>query len=40
MSQAPGASGWFTETIRLTKFTKEGAMYGTVELKVERKGAR
>ncbi len=31
-----GITGWFTETIRLTKFTKEGAMFGTVELKVER----
>ena len=34
------AAGWFTETIRLTKYTKEGAMFGTVELKVQQKGAR
>jgi len=34
------AAGWFTETIRLTKYTKEGAMFGTVELKVQPKGAR
>jgi len=31
-----GATGWFEETIRLTKYTKEGAMFGTVELKVHR----